>query len=131
MPDATNMHRAKELLSVMLAFLAKSGSFWYTINGDPSYEFSLCRRLGFASSLHYYAFLVTAGLAGYEEDAHGVRQLKVSGSRWKEYLKDDTHMLTREMAEADSTIFDMNGLLAGRNQKKDERKKYHVIRIGD
>ena len=54
--------------NVMLEFLSNSASFWYTINitGDPSYDFSLCRRIGFCFENDWFAFLVGVGLGGYD-----------------------------------------------------------------
>ena len=59
------MRRAQEQLLVLLVFLAQCGASWFTINGETSKEFSLCRRLGFYDRTDYYAFLVHGGLAGH------------------------------------------------------------------
>ena len=65
--------RARQLLADILAFIASSESHWFTINGDATHDFSLCRRLGFNHENDFFAFLVTCGLAGYEDDRNGNR----------------------------------------------------------
>ena len=59
-------NRARQLLGGILASLASSESHWYTINGDATHDFSLCKRLGFYHKNDYLAFLVTRGLAAYK-----------------------------------------------------------------
>ena len=39
--------RARQHPANFLVFLASSESHWFTINGDATHDFSLCRRLGF------------------------------------------------------------------------------------
>ena len=55
----------RELLAVLIAFTASSSSHWYTVNGGTFSKLSLCCLLGFCSEVDYYACLVSAGLAGY------------------------------------------------------------------
>jgi len=63
------MIQAQELLTTLLVCITASYSFWFTINGDISTDFSLCRRLGFFSEVDYYALIVAAGLARYAGNA--------------------------------------------------------------
>ena len=58
--------RARQLSGGILAFLSSGESHWYTIKGDSTHDFSLCKRLGFYHKNDYLAFLVTRGLAAYK-----------------------------------------------------------------
>ena len=80
---------------------------------------------------HYYAFLVTTGLAGYE-DQDGVCHLEVYSAQWKDYfLKDETYGSNVKIAEVDSATCDIDALIAGTNQDNANRKKVHVLCIRD
>ena len=102
-------------------------------NGDPNYEFSLCRRFGFTSSLDYYALLIHAGLAGYEDKKDGSRCLQVHISQWNDFLADTTYDMSADTytdrAEAVRIDFDMEGCLNGKQNDK-ERQTFYAIRIG-
>lgn len=127
------MREARQVITVLLTNLSSAKSFWYTINGDPNYEFSLCRRFGFTSSLDYYALLIHAGLAGYEEKKDGSRCLQVYISQWKDFLADTTYDMSADTdtdrAEAVRIDFDMEGCLNGKQNDK-ERQTFYAIRIG-
>jgi hypothetical protein len=51
----------QSIAAKFLRFLSQAESFWYTIDGDTSWEHSLSRRLGFVSMVEYHAFLAAAG----------------------------------------------------------------------
>jgi hypothetical protein len=53
----------QSIAAKFLRFLSQAESFWFTIDGDTSWEHSLSRRLGFVSMMEYHAFLVAAGWA--------------------------------------------------------------------
>ena len=80
----------------LLRWAAQSDSFWFTINGETCWGISLCRRLGFFDDVStYYAFLVTAGLAGYDfpknnsSDDEVNKELKIYKKEWISMLAHD------------------------------------------
>ena len=129
----SNMIRAREMMVVMLAFIAAGPSFWYPMNGDQSHEFSLCRMLGFFSIVEYYAFFVAAGLAGYTgpKGVDGRNQLEFYADEWKDVLNNVPHKLSTSTAEHSVKDFDMEGLIAsGKQNSKECRYYYHLLRLG-
>ena len=57
-----SMAKARSCMVVLrLLFLSGTGSFWFTISGDTTTQYS-------KSADNYYAFLVTAGLASYTKE---------------------------------------------------------------
>ena len=82
--------RATQLIAAeFLRFLSQAESFWFIIDGETSWEHSLSRRLGFVSTVEYYAFLVAAGWAMYKIKSDGSQKLQVCGKRVKELLDAD------------------------------------------
>ena len=121
--------KARDLLLTFLSFASSANSFWYTINGDASAEFSLCRRLGFFSEVEYYALLIEAGLAGIAEKDEK-KEVKILGSNWKSFLISSEHGLSVLNIEYDVKKFDIDALVRGSKQVDNHRHSYHVLRIG-
>ncbi len=91
------MQRGRQMLVILLAFIATGESYWYTVNGDATHDASLARRLGFYSHVDYYAFLVSVGLASYVEKANG-KELSINRNEWDDMLNDEAfHNLSYEM----------------------------------
>ena len=108
------MLQARTLLATLLVFIAAGDSFWYTINGDTTTQFSLCRRLGFFSEVDYYAFMIAAGLAGYtEKRGQAAKQLQINKAEWVSFLKDERYGLSKETAEQTLKRFDVEALVNG------------------
>ncbi len=127
-----SMLKARSLLLVLLLFIAKGESHWYTLNGSHNHHsYSLARRLGFFGDEDYYAFLVAAGLAAYQHNKKtDKKQITVLHQQWKD-------MLLEANNESDSRLFDITpckfDLHAAANKKVtiDSRKyNYYTIRIG-
>ena len=126
------MIKARELLAALLVFIAAGDSFWYTINGDTTTEYALCRRLGFFSEVDYYALLIAAGLAGYAvTPGHEKKQLKINPKEWVEFIQTEEYGLSSETAEHIKKKFDIDALVAGKNQSTSNRCNFHLIRLGD
>lgn len=118
-----SMRRGRELLIVLLAFVASGESFWYTINGDTTHAFSLCRRLGFYYEADYFAFLVGCGLAGYTEDKHGKKKYKIYQNEWKDLLvsstlKELSEKKQENLFDLNNKQFDVHGAIQGRQNDK-------------
>ena len=90
----------------------------------------MSRRLGFVSTVEYYAFLVAAGWAMYKIKSDGSKKLQVCGKRVKELLDADMAGLSPETVEHIEIKSDMDALMAGRKQEQNNRSVFHVIRIG-
>ena len=130
MPTTASMRRAQEQLLVLLVFLAQCGASWFTINGETSKEFSLCRRLGFYDRTDYYAFLVHGGLAGYDINKKtGQKELKIYRDEWNHML--DELPNKAELFELNTKNFDIKNTLKGDSQRgQKHRFDFHVISIG-
>ena len=102
MATSMSMRRAQEHLLVLLVFLAQCGASWFTINGETSKDFSLCHRLGFHDPNEYHAFLVHAGLAGYEINSKGKKELKIYRDEWNSMINSE-----RNKFEMNTKDFDM------------------------
>ena len=122
------MLEARALLVGMLSFLSNSASFWYTINGDPSYDFSLCRRIGFRFENDWFAFLVGAGLGGYEE-LGGSRRFSIFVDQWRQLI-DSSDCLDPKLFSINKKAFDIQAVVEHRKQSDSERSNFHTIRIG-
>ena len=121
--------RARELLVALISFVAAGPSFWYTINGDTTSEFSLCWRLGFFCEVDYYVFLVAEGLAGYAK-RRGKITFDILGEEWKSFLKNDDYDLSAYKCKHLKKRFDLEAVRKGKNQVDENRFDYHVIRFG-
>ena len=128
-PSSLESIKARELLLSFFVFASSGESFWYTIDGDVTAEFSLCRRLGFFSEVDYFALLVKANLAGYV-NRKGKDVLSILSGRWKEFLVDDDAGLSIENLEFSKKRFDIGSFIAGRTQRDKHRSDVHAIRIG-
>ena len=133
MQTSTSKSCVQEHLLVLLVFLAQCGASWFTINGDTSNEFSLCRRLGFCNETDYYAFLVHGGLAGYENNKKiGKNDLKIKiyKDAWHKMLS--SHPDNEELFELNRKEMDMENAMKGIPQRRSRphRFDYHVISIG-
>lgn len=131
MPEVESTDHARAQLAIMIAFIAQGESFWYTINGDPSYEFSLCRRLGFTTEIKYIAFMVSANLAGYVVKPDGKKRFEINRVEFESFVRKPEYGLSSEIAEFETSFCDIKSLLSGKNQVKANRFHFHVIRIGN
>ena len=123
------MLEARHLLLAFLSFAVTANSYWYIINGDPTAEFSLCRRLGFFSAVDYYGLLAKAGLAGYAEVGGRIR-LQVLTLAWQDFLLDDDHGLSVNNVEYAFKRFDLDAAWVGKKQERKQRSGFHLIRLG-
>ena len=126
----SNMIRAREVLAVLLVFIAGGQSFCYPINGVTSHQFTLCRMLGFFSDVEYYAFLVAAGLAGYtgrKIGPDGKNQLEIYSDEWKGLLTNTKLNLSSDIAEHSVKEFDMEGLIVNNKQQQSTHIKLWVV----
>ena len=113
------MGRAQQLLLVLMLYIAQSDSHWFTINGETSRDISLCQCLGFHDAINYYAFLVTAGLAGYDiNKSTQKKELKIRPRMWQ-------HMLNSVPNQAE--LFDLNQKKMMLKMQSKERHKFLPI----
>ena len=108
------MIHARELLMILLTFLATGDAFHYTINGDTCHEYSLAQRLGFYHEIDYYAFLVHAGLAHYIDQSDGGRQLHILSDEWETMLS--IHPDRAELFQLNKRRFDIQSVINNVNQ---------------
>ena len=85
-----SMGRAREFLVILLSFTSTCEASWFTINGDTTYEFPLCQRLGFYHATDYYAFLVLCGLAEWTKmkGGGGSKSLQIHTQRWTDLISE-------------------------------------------
>jgi len=127
-----SMIKAQELLAALLVFIAAGYSFWYTINGDTTTEYDLCKRLGFFSKVDYHTLLVAAGLAGYAvTPGHEKKQLKINPKEWVDFIQTWEYGHSSETAEYIPKKFDIDALVAGKSQSDSNRYNFHHIQLGD
>ncbi len=121
-----SMLKARNLLMVLLLFIAKGESHWYTLNGSHKHHsYSLARRLGFFGDDDYYAFLVAAGLAGYKpHTSTGNKQIYILKKEWESMVGNQP-----DLFKVETKRFDLHGALIGK-QKQYRKYDYHTIRIG-
>ena len=124
------MQKAQDLLATLLHHLSKSPSRWYTINGNTTTKISLTQRLGFFDELDYYAFLVTAGLSGYDYKKNTTtKELKIHKDAWVDkILHNDA--IANDNIELAKFHFDTDSAIDGLKQQTKDKTHHHVIRIG-
>ena len=124
------MQQGQDLLATLLHHLSKSPSWWYTINDNTTTEISLAQRLGFFDEIDYYAFLVTAGLAGYDYKKNTTtKELKIHKKAWvNKILHNDA--IANDNIELTKFYFDADSAIDGLKQQTKDKTHHHVIRIG-
>ena len=98
MTEVNSTDHTRAELAIMIAFIAQGASFWYTINGDLTFEFSLCRRLGFTTEIKYIAFMVSANLAGYVVKSDGKKRFEINRVQFKKFLHKPEYGLSTKIA---------------------------------
>ena len=123
-------HTVQQLILPLLSHVSDGASFWYIINGDTKVEYSLCRLLGFFAEQQYHAFLVAAGLAGYQTNRTGVKELLIDMRAWKDLIVNIDHGLCASNAEYEMKRVDIDALVHGTKQDDRNRIRVHAIRLG-
>ena len=120
--------RARHEIANYLRLISSSPAFWFTINGDQTYGFALCKRLGMGIE-DWYSTLVAAGLASI----HPSGKLIHEKNQWADYLQ--SHYFCKMDARS-RPQFSEKKIVLHRHvdgtpiQKGDKRIKLLVIRIG-
>ena len=119
---------AREFLAILLSFISMCDASWFTINGDTTYEFSLCQRLGFYHATDYHAFLVLCGLAGWTKikGGGGKKSLRIYIQPWTDLITE--YDLDASRFHLTQTKLDLEAKIHGTVDGK--RFYYQVIQIG-
>ena len=107
----SSMIQVREILVILLAFLASQFSFWYPINSNASHPFHLSCVLGFFYGVEYYTFQISLGIASYKQHKDGLFQLEIYGNQWKQILDDSENQLSKKNAKYTAKMFDLEGLI--------------------
>ena len=117
--------QCRVLLIALLLVIAESKSYWYTINGDLDWGFSLGKRLGFKTLESWRAFQIEAKLGRFKG-----RNWEVLSHGWDELIE----LAATDFPEAKDLLqkgfgqIDCNALANGTPPKKQDRA--HVLRVG-
>ena len=117
--------QARTVLAAGITDLLDADAFWFVINCDASYGFSLCHRLGMCVR-DYEALLVAADLATL--DSSGILRSKYT--QWLAFVDSGHFVFRREHIHCDSKKTDLRGHVEGSSTMKKRNKTYHVLRIG-
>ena len=120
--------RARHEIANYLRLISSSPAFWFTINGDQTYGFALCKRLGMGIE-DWYSTLVAAGLASINSSGKLIHEKK----QWADYLQ--SHYFCKMDARSRPQFSEKKTVLHRHVdgtpiQKGDKRIKLLVIRIG-
>lgn len=120
-------------LLLTLAVLIQGKSFWYTLNGNINWGFSLANRLGFKSSEDWHGFLIAAKLGRYTtKKATGERRFEFVESAWHDLIAMagwEIHNASDLMEVEFNTRVDVEALIE--NRRQEARTELKLIRLGE
>ena len=117
--------QSRAVLTAGITVLLDADTFWFIVNCDASYGFSLCHHLGICVR-DYKALLVAAQLATME--SYSILKIKYTG--WLAFVDTGHFVFMKEHINCDSKKRDLCAHAKGTNPIKKNIKTYRIICIG-